>query len=132
MLGPFRPFTAKAWLITVLLVVYMSTSLRLCEGDPDADSDDIKLTQHLSRILGVAIEDHLLLRALDKGLGVAAKVLFNATLALTQGVPTAEVITFPGRVITLGYATFGLMFLTTYTGRETIARTFEYFCDQYS
>lgn len=116
MLGPFKPFTAKAWLITFALVLYMSTCLRLCEGDPGVDSDEITITQQLSRMLGVAIEDHNGLRIVDKVLGVMAKLTFNATLALTQGVPTAEAVTFPGRVITLGYATFGLMFLTTYTG----------------
>ena len=135
MLGPFKPFTLRAWLITAVLVLYMSTSMRICEGDPAADSDEISLTQHLSRMLGVPIEEHIVLRAMDKVLGIIAKVTFNATFALTQGIPTTEAITFPGRVIALGYATFGLMFLTTYTGKEPTMHTvmrLDHFCHVWS
>lgn len=106
MQGPLLPFTRNAWLVCVALVMYMSLSLRVIEGDPHEGSDDTTFVEHLTRVVGVHVDEHLCLRTIDRILSDILKCVYNGVVGITQGMHTEDVITLPGRFVSTGYTVF--------------------------
>ena len=106
LVGPFLPFTANAWMISAGLVMFMAFALRIIEGDPDgATTDD---GNWLATLEYLALHPAALF-------DTVGEVFCEGLLALTTGMPSHECTSFAGRLVTIGYAIFGLLFLTSFT-----------------
>jgi hypothetical protein len=106
LMGPFLPFTASAWMMSAGLVVFMAFALRMIEGDPDGSTTDdgnwMATIQYLARHPATLAD-------------TVGEIFCEGLLALTTGMPSQESTSFAGRLVTIGYAVFGLLFLTSFT-----------------
>lgn len=108
MVSPFLPFTPTAWTISAALVMFMAFALRVIEGDPDdenAESYDADLLEYVEYMA----------RHPAQLLSNGQRLLCEGLVSMTNGFPSQEPSCFAGRLVTIGYAIFGIIFLTSFT-----------------
>lgn len=106
MRGPLMPFTLNAWLAVCGLVFYMSISLRVIEGNPHEGSDDTSFIEHLARVVGLHVDEHICLSGIERVVADIAKCMYHGVVGITQGMHSEEVVTLPGRIVSTGYTVF--------------------------
>lgn len=107
----FKPFTSTAWWAIAGLVMYMSCALYLMEPD-EIDIDDISFLDRFTDVIGIQNDRYWWLATLDNVMTFGAKCTYFGVTAFTSGAPVQEASNFPSRVISAGFATFGLIIVS--------------------
>ena len=121
MATPFKPFTVSAWIWITALVGYMSLAMYITEPEEVDIEDNESLVDRITDLIGIQNDRYPFLAMLDKTLTSLAKCMYNGLMAFTSGAPVQEAQSFPSRVISSGFAAFGLIILTAYTASSAAA-----------
>jgi hypothetical protein len=91
--------------------MYMSCALYLMEPD-EIDIDDISFLDRFTDVIGIQNDRYWWLATLDNVMTFGAKCTYFGVTAFTSGAPVQEASNFPSRVISAGFATFGLIIVS--------------------
>ena len=118
MLTPFAPFSWAAWQLILALVLYMSVALLIIspvERDrmvQEEEEGGLTVLEHIASLFFITVRNHAALRWIDTHMTFVVKSFYFGMMSFTSGTPVVETATFPGRMVTAGFAMFGLIMLT--------------------
>ena len=88
----------------------MFRTLKLClEGQI---RKSIPVLEHIASLFFITVRNHAALRWIDTHMTFVVKSFYFGMMSFTSGTPVVETATFPGRMVTAGFAMFGLIMLT--------------------